>query len=97
MSIATARKNGKNLTTPRCHHAQNCELAQGQEDLKAQLQCFSETVGIEFERLNKRLDVVVARVEMVHTEHLDRTRDFLDTNEHILQLLRKVVTKAEGA
>jgi hypothetical protein len=89
-STAT-RKNGKMLTTPACKHAPNCELAQGQGDLKAQLQNLSETVGMAFERLDERLDMVVGRVEMVHTEHLDRTKDFLDTNEHILKLLRKVV------
>lgn len=91
MSIATARKSGKKLTTPPCKHAPNCDLAQGQGELKAQLQALSETVGMAFERLDERLDVVVGRVEQVHTEHLDRTRDFLDTNDHILKLLRKVV------
>lgn len=97
MSIATARKNGKRLTTPICHHAPGCQLALGQDDLKAQLQSLSETVGMAFERLDCRLDVVVGRVEQVHTEHLDRTRDFLDTNEHILKLLKKVVPKTEVA
>lgn len=89
-SIA-ARKNGKLLTKPICRHAPGCELAQGQEDLKAQLQQLSETVGMAFERLDERLDVVVGRVEQVHTEHLERTRDFLDTNENIVRMLRKVV------
>jgi len=92
---AAARKNGKNLTTPACRHAPNCELAQGQADLKAQLQGLSETVGMAFERLDVRLDVVVGRVEQVHTEHLDRTRDFLDTHEHILKVLRKVTPAGE--
>lgn len=90
-SNVTARKNGKNMTTPVCRHSPGCELAQGQEDLKAQLQSLSETVGMAFERLDERLDVVVGRVEQVHTEHLERTRNFIETNDHILKLLRKVV------
>ena len=96
MSPSTAaRKNGKNLTTPACRHAPNCELAQGQADLKAQLQSLAETVGMAFERLDERLDVVVGRVEHVNTEHLDRTRDCLDTHEHILEALRKVAPAGE--
>ena len=93
MSLATARKNGKNLTTPACHHAPNCELAQGQEDLKAQLQNLAETVGMAFERLDERLDMVVGRVEQVHSEHLGTTKNFVETNDHILKLLRKVVPR----
>lgn len=93
MSLATARKNGKNLTTPACRHSPGCELAQGQQDLKAQLQSLSETVGMAFERLDERLDVVVGRVEQVHTEHLDRTKDFIETNDHILKLLRKAIPR----
>lgn len=96
MTIATsARKNGKNLTTPRCRHAPGCELAQGQEDLKAQLQNLSEAVGMAFERLDERLDVVVGRVEQVHAEHLDSTKNFIGANDHILKLLRKAIP-AEG-
>lgn len=90
-SSVTARKNGKNLSAPVCRHSPGCELAHGQDDLKAQLQNLSETVGMAFERLDERLDVVVGRVEQVHTEHLDRTKDFIETNDHILKLLRKVV------
>lgn len=95
MSVATARKNGKLLNRPVCRHAPGCELAQGQEDLKAQLQNMSESLGMAFERLDQRLDVVVGRVEQVHAEHLDRTKDFIDTNDHILKLLRKAIP-AEG-
>ena len=92
-NATTARKNGRNLTKPVCRHSPDCELAQGQEDLKAQLQSLSETVGMAFERLDDRLDVVVGRVEQVHTEHLDRTKDFIETNDHILKLLRKAIPR----
>lgn len=92
MSDSTpARKNGKNLTTPSCRHAPNCELAQGQADLKAQFQSFSETMGMAFERLDERFDVVIGRVEQVHTEALERAKENVDVNEHILKLLKKVV------
>ena len=92
-SSVTARKNGKNLSAPVCRHSPGCELAQGQQDLKAQFQSLSEAVGLAFERLNERLDVVVGRVEQVHTEHLDHTKGFIETNDHILRLLRKAIPR----
>lgn len=86
-----AQKNGKRLSEAACRHSPNCEVAQTQMDLQAQVQALSEIVGEGFERVDSRIETALRRVEQVHEEHLESARTYIDCNDQILKILRRVI------
>ena len=85
------RKNGKRLNSAVCRHSPNCEVAQIQKDLQAQVQSLSEIVGEGFERVDSRLDQALRRVEQVNEESLTRAKNYIDCNDQIVKMLRRVI------
>jgi hypothetical protein len=86
-----ARKNGKRLQGTVCRHSPNCEVAQTQKDLQAQVQALSEIVGEGFERVDQRLDQALGRIEQVHGESLTRAKTYIDCNDKIIEMLHRVI------
>lgn len=74
MTQTATKRNGRTATAV-CRHSPNCEVAQTQRDLQAQVQAFSETVGegmervaIALEKVKRGHDLMLQRQE----QHSDR-------------------------
>lgn len=87
MTQATKKTNGaKAKTLLVCPHFEACNAPSMQEELMRSLDDMSNS-----------LQMLIQRIEQVHTESLDRAKVYIECNDEILKALRRVEGKVEEA
>ena len=86
MTQPTRKTNGQKTTQPVCPHGDVCVAPVMHGELMRSLDDMSQS-----------LQMLIQRVEQVHTESLDRARIYIESNDEILKALRRVEGKVEGA
>lgn len=86
MPQPTKKTNGAKTAPPVCPHGDVCVAPVMHQELMRSLDDMSNS-----------LQMLIQRVEQVHSESLDRARAYIECNDQILKALRRVEEKVEGA
>ena len=87
MTQPTKKTNGaKTGVAVVCPHTDVCNAPSMQQELMRSLDDMSNS-----------LQMLIQRVEQVHSESLDRARAYIECNDQILKALRRVEEEVEGA
>ncbi len=86
MSTATAKRTNGKATNAVCRHSTNCEVAETQRDLRAQLQQLGEAMGEAMGRIDDRLNSIALHVSDIGERQVradQRESEWLSTLEAI--------------
>lgn len=86
MPQSTKKTNGRKTTQPICPHGDVCVAPVMHKELMSSLDDMSQS-----------LQMLIQRVEQVHSESLERARNYIECNDQILKALRRVEEKVEVA
>lgn len=86
MTQPTRKTNGTKTTAAVCPHGDVCVAPVMHDELMRSLDDMSQS-----------LQMLIQRIEQVHTESLDRAKIYIESNDEILKALRRVEGKVEGA
>ena len=85
MTQPTRKTNGQKTTVAECPHGDVCVAPVMHKELMASM-----------DDMNTSIQMLIQRVEQVHSESLDRARVYIECNDEILKALRRVEGKVEG-